>query len=107
MDRTEKHRSAMGPIGAIRATLGRRPLIRLAVYTTIALLTLGLMIVYSHKWQQSYITEMSSSPSKGESGQRDYHPPSSGPAVPPGIPPPLTAKEQELKDRTYWQKSTK
>jgi hypothetical protein len=91
----------------LRASLGRRPLIRLLLHSSIALVMLTLIIVFAH---QGYVPGMMADNaldlSPGAPGMREYHPPSSGPAVPPGIPPPLTAEQKKEKSRNYYEKMT-
>jgi len=103
-------------LGVLSASLRRRPLMRLTLSVGIALLTLGLIYIYSQKWHESY-REPDHKPDhrpdhrpfleahhKGVSSQQA---PSLGPAVPPGIPPPLTPAQKLEKNKPYWEKMTK
>lgn len=94
VDLGEKGAAAMLRINSLRATLGRRPLVRLAVHTSIALLTLGLIIIYSHKWRQA---------SEARQEALVTAPPAGAPPSPPPPEPPKSDDKKPV-ELSFWDK---
>jgi hypothetical protein len=90
--------------GALRSTLARRPLLRLLTHSGIVLVTITLILVFS---RPAVFRKVEPDLTPSAPGMKVYTPPSSGPAIPPGIPPPLTEAEKKAKSRSYYDKMTK